>query len=569
VIPPRLLLPAVVVALAFCAPAAGATTRSGAGTDPAGDSAAGPTQDITNVEAAYDDAGSVTATVTLAADPAGAPNFVFVAVGTATGGGCGSPAIVLGAYSNQTQGIWGLDSDDASDYEAAAVTAAGPKLTIAASSSRIAGEAYNCVTATVSPQGSNQPTSDQLDAPAALTAPPVTTTPPPAPTPTTPAPAPAPAPAAAPAPVKQTVAAAAPKPKVAQLAVTVTGVPKTIKRSKWMALKVRVANTGTAAALSVKLTIASARGLSVKPKTKTITLKTLRAGKATTRTVKLALTKRARRTTTVLFTAKGARKVSARGRLALTIGRAKAIKRPAPVRPGATTPARPTSPLAGTYWWYTINHVDWSWDNHGVYFVDDNWAYRGIPKGGLPTCTTQTAGTDDKGNETDGCIPYTYDAASGNVTLGTAAGTFRDGRLQITDEADVQDYSRLIVPDAGSRYTVDLTHRWFQGMCGLILGCTTGQQSLQLLPDGQFVNNHSTISTMGDPGSGPFTYVGSYPPDQHGTYDVQAGGKIHLAFADGTAKDYTFAIQTNDAGQPDPATEGVMLDDDNYYKQTD
>jgi hypothetical protein len=506
--------------------------------------------------------------VTLAADPASAPNFVFVAVGTATsGGGCGSPAIVLGGYSNQAQGVWGLDSDGSSDYQAAAVTMEGPKLTINAASSRIAGKDYNCVTATVSPQGSGQPTSDHLDAPAALSAPPappappVTTTPAPAPTPTTPAPAPAP-------PAKQVAAATRPVRKVAQLAVTVSGVPKTIRRSTWMSLRVKVANTGTAAAQSVRLRIGAARGLSIRPKT--LTLKTVRAGRATTRTVRLALTRRARKTTTVLFTASGARRISARGRLALTIGRARAIRKTVPTRPGApATPARPKSPLAGTYWWYTINHVDWSWDNHGVYFIDDLWAYRGIPKGGLPTCTTQTAGTDDRGNETDGCIPYTYDAASGNVTLGTAAGTFRDGRLQITDEGDMQDYSRLIVPDAGSRYTVNLTHRWFQGMCGLILGCTTGLQSLQLLPDGEFINSHSTISTMGDPGAGPFTYVGSYPPDQHGQYEVQAGGRIHLAFADGTAKDYTFAIQTNTAGQPDPAAEGVMLDDDNYYREDD
>lgn len=560
-IPPRLLLPAALAALGVCVPTAGATTLSGSGTDPAGDSTVGPTQDIVGVEAAYDDAGSVTAALTLAADPASAPNFVFVAVGTASGGGCGSPAVVLGGYSDQAQGVWGLDSDATSDYQAATVTAAGPKLTITASSPRIAGKAYNCVIATVSPQGSGQPVSDRLDAPATLTAP-VVAAPPPV---TTPAPAP-PAPAPAPAPAQQTAVAARPAPKVAQLAVTITGVPKTIRRARWMSLRVKVANTGTAAAQAVKLRIGTARGLSVKPKT--ITLKTVKAGKSTTRTVKLSLTKRARKTTTVLFTASGARKVSARGRLALTIGTAKAIKKPAPTKPGAP-PAKPSSPLAGTYWWYTINHVDWSWDNHGVYFVDDQWAYRGIPKGGLPACTAQTAGTDDKGNETDGCIPYTYDPASGALTLGTAAGTFKDGRLTITDEGDQREYSRLIVADAGSRYTVNLTHRWFQGMCGLYLGCTTGLQSLQLLPDGEFINSHSTTSTMGDPGSGPFTYVGSYPPDEHGTYEVQAGGKIHLAFADGTAKDYTFAVQTNQAGQPDPAAEGVMLDDDNYYREDD
>lgn len=123
------------------------------------------------------------------------------------------------------------------------------------------------------------------------------------------------------------------------------------------------------------------------------------------------------------------------------------------------------------------------------------------------------------------------------------------------------------MPDAGARYDVDLVHRGLQGFCGPYSFCTTSLETLRLQPDGQFALGSSTTSTL-DTGVA-FTGVGSYPPDQRGTYEVQAGGRIHLAFADGTAKDETFAIQVDKAGNPDPGTEGVILDEDNFYKETD
>ncbi|WP_445151231.1 CARDB domain-containing protein [Baekduia sp. Peel2402] len=548
-------------AAAACAAPAGATTYSGSGTDPAGDGPA-PARDIASVEAAYDDAGTVSASLTFGADPD--PLFFYLQVGSLSGPTCGPPFAALGGYTDATSGVWGLSGDADGDLQSdARITRAGSKVTITATSSRLSGGAPNCVTGQVSTKD-GQTLYDSVNTPAGLTAqvaPPTTTTTttpaPPPPAATTPAPAPAPTPA----PTQQTVAASAPK-KVAQLAVTVSGVPSEIKRNHTMSLKVKVANTGTAAATGVKLMVGAARGLSATPKA--ITVKTLKAGKSTTRRVKVNLTKKAKTTTTLTLKASGAKKVAATGRVALRIGKAKKTTKKSP--PVTTTPSK-QNPLIGTYWWYVINHVDWAWDNHGVYFINDGWAYRGIPKGGLPvSCTTQTAGVDEKGNATDGCIPYTYDPATGAVTLGTVAGTFKDGKLQITDEGDLQDYDRLVVPEAGARYGVELVHRGFQGMCGLILGCTTWENWLTLAADGQFIYSKSTTTTMGDPGIGPFTAAGSYPPDEHGTYEVLAGGKIRLAFADGTVKEHTFAIQTDKAGNPDPGGEGVFLDEDNFYK---
>jgi hypothetical protein len=338
-----------------------------------------------------------------------------------------------------------------------------------------------------------------------------------------------------------------------KLTLAVSGVPKTIHRNRAMKLKVKVKNAGTAAARSVKLKVGTARGLSVKPRT--VALGALKKGKSSTRTIRITLTRKARTTTTFSLTATGAHQLVARSRLALRIGKAKPAPKAKPPAPGAP-PAKPANPLVGTYWWYNINHPDYAWDNRGVYFVDATWAYRGLPKGGLPTsCTAVTA----TGEDTDGCIQYTYDAATGAVTLGDKAGTFTGGRLTI----DEQSYDPLGIAAPGARYSTNLTHRSFHGFCGPFSFCTTSLETLALLPDGQFVRSASSLSTL-DTGVG-FTAAGAYPPDQHGTYEVQAGGKIHFAYADGTIKDQTFAVLTNSAHAPDPVAEGVMVDDENFY----
>jgi hypothetical protein len=69
---------------------------------------------------------------------------------------------------------------------------------------------------------------------------------------------------------------------------------------------------------------------------------------------------------------------------------------------------------------------------------------------------------------------------------------------------------------------------------------------------------------MGDPGIGPYSAATNYPPDQHGTYDIQAGGKIVLTFADGTVRAETFAVDTKD-GVASPNGEGVFIGEDNFY----
>jgi hypothetical protein len=316
-----------------------------------------------------------------------------------------------------------------------------------------------------------------------------------------------------------------------------------------MRLKVAVANPGSAAAREVKLAVGDARGLSARPRTRTFKL--IGAGKRSTATVRVRLTRRARRTTKVAVRATAGAKLVARQTLALRIG-------------SPPKPAKGKRGLGGRYFWRTVTRVDYAWDNRGIAFVDDRWAYRGIPKGGLPTCTSVTAGVDAKGQPTDGCLRYSYDAASATVTVGGEQGRFDRATGRLTLGSD--DYTPLAIPAPATRLDVALVNRGFSGFCGLIVGCTTWTDYLTLRSDGQFALSSQTIASMGG-GGAPFTYAWSAPPDQHGTYEVQSGGRIRLSFADGSVSVRTIGIGIgiDKDARPDAAGEGLLLDDVNFY----
>ena len=104
----------------------------------------------------------------------------------------------------------------------------------------------------------------------------------------------------------------------------------------------------------------------------------LKPAQQRTLTLKVKLTRNA----TLKITAKSG-KLTAKTSLPLKLGK-QSKKLPAP--------ATKKSPIVGTYWWRTITHVDYAWDNRALYFVDDKTVYSGFPKGGLPaTCTTPPA----------------------------------------------------------------------------------------------------------------------------------------------------------------------------------
>ena len=506
------------VAMSIVAAPASAAVRSGGGSDASGDGSAGLARDVTGVQASYDDAsGAIAFQIAFAAAPSGGDgSLVAAAVGTKQpNGSCTSPWGIVGATVAGANPTW-LRNDGAGTVASGTAIASpsGATLGLGVTAPALAGQSWNCVLVAISdPTGTTiYDGAGPFDIAAA---------------PAPPAPAPTPQPTPAPKPA----------PKRAQLALNVSGIPTTMRRNRWMRLKVAVANPGSASARTVTLAVGSARGLSARPRRKTFTL--IKAGRRATATVRVKLTGRARKTTKVAVRA-SAGKLVARQTLALRIG---SPRKPAKGVSGG---------LAGHYFWRTVTRADYAWDNRGVVFLDGRWAYRGLPKGGLPTCTKVT----------DTCVTYTYDKATATVTLGGDQGRLDGTTGKLTLGSD--EYLPLAIPAAGARFDVSLVNRGFSGFCGLIVGCTTWTDYLTLRSDGQFALSSQSLSSMG--GSGvPFTYGWSAPPDQHGTYEVQAGGRIRLAFANGSVSVRTIGIGIGKDGKPDAAGVGLLLDDVNFY----
>lgn len=537
---------AAIIAFSVLAAPAEATIRKGTGTDARSDTTSGAAgHDLLQAAAVSDDAGGAAVVMQLAASPA-TNGFPVGLLGTrAADGSCPATVLFLGSVAG---GSASYAVAGGSAAKTASLTVDGTTLTLAADRDPDLARPLDCALAGIATSTSMTTFYDESDAVIALAAdvPPAAT---PAPTPAaTAAPAvPVPAPTTATTPPVQV-------PKAAKLDVALSGTPSTIRRNRTMKLKLKIANTGSRRSSKLTVSVGRARGLSV---TKVKPLKALAPAKSTTVTLKVKLGKRAKTSTTLKVTVK-AGKLKQSSSVLLKLGKAKKLA------PAPATPETKQSPLVGTYWWRTVNHVDWAWDNRALYFADAGAVYSGFPAGGLPTtCTTPVQSPEDEFDTREGCLPYTFDEKTGAVTIGEKAGTFAAGKLTI----DGESYAPLQIPAAGARFSFsEHKHVSFQGMCGFITGCTVTQEFLSMAPDGKFILSRSTTSTMGDPGLGPWTAIGSYPPDQHGTYEVLAGGKIQLAYADGTVKVETFAVDTNrDTGQPDPVLEGVLIGEDNFY----
>ena len=177
---------AIGLLLAAVLPAsAQAKVFAGSATDPAGD-VAPATRDIVAVSARYDDgAGTIEATVQLAA-PAGAADGAVAVAFSAGACGTGPAAAMADALApGVATPQWAFDGSEG----AATRSGTPPSVTLTVTAfGPLAYEGFTCVRARTSPDGTA--TSDTADVALA------DTTPPPAPTPTpTPAPAPAPDPA--------------------------------------------------------------------------------------------------------------------------------------------------------------------------------------------------------------------------------------------------------------------------------------------------------------------------------------------------------------------------------------
>jgi hypothetical protein len=329
---------------------------------------------------------------------------------------------------------------------------------------------------------------------------------------------------------------------------------RTVKRGRWTTLRVRVRNRGTAQARNVRLAVGSAKGVGVRGRT--ATWRRLKAGRSAATTVRVRLTgKASARSLTVRV--RGAGRLRAATTIALRTRRP-APKKRAPAAPAA--PQAPAGPLAGRYFWGFRIQPAFAWDTYGVWFVDDEWAYYGFPPAGRPACSAPTEATDAQGRPTgSGCRRYAYDPASGALTVGERQGTFRDGNLTL----DGVVMAPLAIPGAGTRYAVELVHKGFSGLCGLGGGCTTWAEHLALAADGRFVRSSSSISSVGGVGT-PLVWSAAFPPNETGTYEVFDGGRIRFSYLDGTTREETIGVGQRD-GAPDPAGEGIVIGETNFY----
>jgi hypothetical protein len=533
------LVAAALAALVLAAPA-GAEVRSGSATDGVESERLPPGLDIVAASASYDTAGTIVSAITTAGPLKHTEEALLTArVGVLSGSECVAPlTAIVGTLSTTPVVAWASDAAKGEGTE----TVAGNVTTLTVTSPALANQPFNCIEpAFHTVEGENLgPVLEGLTAPIQLAAPP-----PPAPPASTPpassSPPPAPTP---PAP-----------PKVANL--TIPSQTLTLHRGAWKQVKLKIANTGNAAAAKVTVSLGKAKGVVVKPRSGKLKLKSIAAGKSKTAAFKVALTPKAKGVSKLAVTVKGAKGVNVAGSLTLNAWKkpTKSKKGKGPGKKEAPPPANP--PLAEKiFYGYQMESMH-SATLIGYSFIDGEWAYHGVPTEGFPQCTSVTGDA-----EHSGCVKYTYDPSTQAVQIGSLSGKLNgSGSLEV----DGKTYEQAIVQPAGTRLQVEQEFIGYSGLCGLITGCTTWHEHLILGSNGEFVLSRESLSTLGGIGPGEtFVAAGSYPADQHGTYQVESGARIKLSFADGTTSLRTFAVFLNKEGKPDPTYAGILLGTDYF-----
>lgn len=336
-------------------------------------------------------------------------------------------------------------------------------------------------------------------------------------------------------PVALAVLAAAGVPATAVAAapsVRVTAKPvKSSLSTKATRTSVAVKNVGKRRVTGLKLSVASSKGVNVKlagAKRGKLTrkLKPLRAGKTVRVGVSLS------------------RKPSGpeRGRLAVRVLRNGKTLAKGRLSFGAPEPPANPNSLAGRYFWgslYTINGIE----QYTLYFTGDNLVYTAATESGWPSCAAVS----------ETCKPYSYDAASNQLTIDGRPATL-EGRKLTFDE---NSYGEFGFPQAGSRWDTLITYANSSGICPLM--CTYYTENLLFRPDGTFIRD--AVAS----GTGPIVDWGAVPPDRKGTYEVRADRTLRLAYEDGTERIETVGLYLNDDGTLKAPGDGVVLGGDGYF----
>jgi hypothetical protein len=305
-------------------------------------------------------------------------------------------------------------------------------------------------------------------------------------------------------------------------------------------LKVTVADRGHEAIAGVVLQANASKGVTVKPAK--VKVGRLRPGKAEAATFEVTATSAAK--PKLVFVAKAPGKPAAHDAVALKIAAGSKGPGGAPKEEAKKAPD-----IVGRYFWNTYQVLTTTY-MHAYYFVDEHWVYRGVPKEGLPACTSQTAN-----GEEDGCLPYTWNETTGALSIGGTGGEYKIGShgLKVNEES----FSEAAPPEPGSKFDASGSYINEFGLCPL--SCSFVTVDLQMSSNGEFARAAGVAGFFGEGGS-----YGALPPEDHGTYSIDQRGRITFSYADGRVDTETIAVMLDEADNPDP-NYGILLGESAYF----
>jgi hypothetical protein len=211
--------------------------------------------------------------------------------------------------------------------------------------------------------------------------------------------------------------------------------------------------------------------------------------------------------------------------------------------------AKKAPDIVGRYFWNTYQVLTTTY-MHAYYFVDEHWVYRGVPKEGLPACSSQTANGED-----DGCLPYTWDESTGALNIAGTTGEYKVGShgAKVGDES----FSEAVLPEAGTKFDLSGSYINQFGICPL--SCSFVTVDLQMSSSGEFARASGVSGFFGEGGS-----YGALPPEDHGTYSIDQHGRIVFYYADAHTVTETIAVMLDNSNNPDP-NYGLLLGESAYF----
>lgn len=320
--------------------------------------------------------------------------------------------------------------------------------------------------------------------------------------------------------------------------------PRPVARGHAAKVTIRLTNATRSSLRRLVVSVTPAKG--VKASWRSRTVKALRPRKHTTLSLTLTPGAAAAPSTASTISVRRGGRLLTRTTARLRLITAAPAPGPTPTPTPAPAPA-PANPLAGRYF-YRTELIGAGMYYITYYFANGQFAYRGQPSGGLPNCPAATAQGDD-----DGCIPYTYDPATGTVTVDGKSGTLTAPHVLRLGDGP---YAEAETPAAGTTFDLYAHSLNGSGICGV--SCTYVASEILFKPSGAFARSTSVSSSTPE---GDFT---SLPPDQHGTYSVQSGGRILFTYADGHTLTETIGVMEADDDHPDPQY-GILLDGSIYW----